>query len=183
MTPREPRAMTDQREIVRLSLQDAYRDLYPKLILYEALVGYRGEHKRRHESKNDQEQARRDFLDSFAYLCDIQKGGSTVTAAALQKLEYSNVLWLSANEGVQHHVLKHADKIREILKDWNTEPEEVLQNQIFQLVIMACEPRIRFYKDKVQRHARNCRMELRKQVYTETGKESKVKLNNAERLY
>jgi hypothetical protein len=28
---------------------------------------------------------RRDFLDSFTYLCDIQKSGSTVTASAFQK--------------------------------------------------------------------------------------------------
>lgn len=172
--------MADMRETVKSSFRNFSRDLYPKLVLYEALVGYQGDHKRRGEAKSSHDEARRDFLDSFAYLCDIRKGGSTVTSAAVQRLEYSNFLWLSANEGVQPRVLRHAEKILDNLKQWDTESEEVLRTRIFQLAITACEPRIKTYKEKVQLYAENCRIELEKECYNETGKKSKARFKQVE---
>ncbi|KAK5214922.1 hypothetical protein LTR72_011979 [Exophiala xenobiotica] len=64
---------------------------YPRLALFEALAGFKDAHKQREPSEDDICEARRDFMDSFAYMCDTEKGGATVTATGLQKL--LSVLW------------------------------------------------------------------------------------------
>ena len=88
--PTAPRAMVLQEGMdSAVSSSDqifrsATRNMYPKLALLEALAGFKDSYKRRGRSDDVICEARRDFLDSFAYLCDVEKGGATVTAAALQ---------------------------------------------------------------------------------------------------
>ncbi|OHE92935.1 hypothetical protein CORC01_11802 [Colletotrichum orchidophilum] len=85
--------------------------LYPRLALFEALAQFKSRQERRNPSGDDIVEARRNFLDSFAYLCDVQKGGATVTAAGLQKLTHGNFLWLAANEGVRNDIKTYAEAI------------------------------------------------------------------------
>ncbi|KAF2191902.1 hypothetical protein K469DRAFT_655093 [Zopfia rhizophila CBS 207.26] len=141
--------------------QDEARKLYPRLALFEALSGFKDKQKPRQRSEDTICEARRDFLDSFAYLCDVQKGGKTVTAAALQKLHISNFLWLAANEGVGDDILDYAMDVLEKLKTATSENQSTLQDSIFRLAVEKCKPRIQFYRDEVQKYARNCRMALR----------------------
>ncbi|KAH6887017.1 hypothetical protein B0T10DRAFT_515951 [Thelonectria olida] len=147
--------------------QNLKKTMYPRLALYEALAIYKGEHERRqpanHES-DDTCEILREFLDSFAYLCDAEKGGSTVTAAGLQKLPYSNILWLAANEGIRIIVQSYADSVLRLLVSLNSETEPRVREEVFQRAVQTCTPRLTFYNNGLRLCAKRCRMELRKQL-------------------
>jgi hypothetical protein len=173
--PQAPRTMVPKeyperfKHLKQQIQQDEATKLYPRLALFKALSGFKDKHKPRERSEDRICETRRDFLDSFAYLCDIQKGGSTVTAAALQKLPLSNILWLAANEGVRDDVLVYAMDILARLKTATLQSQSTLRNSIFRLAVKRCGPRIQFYKDEVQKYARNCRMALRKKDRDDIG--------------
>jgi hypothetical protein len=141
--------------------QEESTKLYPRLALFEALASFKDKRKHRNESDDPQCEARRNFLDAFAYLCDTRNGGSTVTATALQKLPLSNFLWLAANEGVSDDVLGYAKDVLAKLKTATMENQSELKNYIFQFVVEKCTARIQFYKNQVRKFALNCRMQLR----------------------
>ena len=149
--------------------QTAAKNLYPRLALLEALQGFKDGHKRREGPGDEICEARRDFLDSFAYLCDVEKGGATVTAAGLQKLPLSNLLWLAANEGIRKDIELYAENIRQKLMEANLETQEVIQDDIFRLAVEKCKSRIEFYKDKMQKYAKKCRMRLKHETRDEIG--------------
>ncbi len=173
--PTAPRAMVQQEGIdsAALSLdqifQSAARNMYPKLALLEALAGFKDGYKGRGRSSDDICEARRDFLDSFAYLCDVEKGGATVTAAALQKLLHSNILWLAANEGIRRDVKVYAESILQMLKVVESGNQVEVQDDILRLAVQNCHSRISYYKGVMQKYARNCRMQLRQEKEDEIG--------------
>ncbi|RDI86478.1 hypothetical protein Vi05172_g3515 [Venturia inaequalis] len=179
--PQTPRP-TPQREppslassLKKLS-QCSTTELYPRLSLYAALTGFKDTPKRRAKSTDAVCDARREFLDSFAYLCDVKKGGATVTAAALQKLPMSNILWLAANEGISEDIEKYARNIRSKLCTINVQNEKKIHDEIFQLAVKKCAPRIRFYRDELKRYATRCRMTLKQQAQDEIVKTLRSKL-------
>lgn len=156
-------------------LENGRETLYPRLLLYQKLAEFKGEHERRRPSSeaiSQASEAQRDFLDKFANLCDIERGGKTVTAAALQKLERSNILWLAANEGVREPVKKYAEDILDKLIRITTNPEteNELRDEIFQMGVEKCAPRLRSYNKDLRTYARNCRMKLRKELPDDSGK-------------
>ena len=65
------------------------RQFYESQLLLYVLEKVRGEHTTRRnyhgELDQDETELRRSFVDKLAYICDFKKGGSTVTALALQK--------------------------------------------------------------------------------------------------
>lgn len=145
------------------------KQLYPRLALFEALATFQNEHGRRTQSGDDIVETRRAFLDSFAYICDIRKGGATVTAAGLQKLPYSNILWLAANEGIHNDVKSYAETILNKLLAVTLATQQIDQDEIFHLVVDKCTSRLAMYNDEMQKFARNCRMQLRKEEKDEAG--------------
>lgn len=149
--------------------QGAQEQVYPRLLLYEALARHKGSHEARILSSNHVCEARRDFLDAFAYLCDVEKGGGTVTAAGLQKLLKSNILWLAANEGIRPEVKQYAEELLGKLKKLSMSNESAIRNAIFAQAVDMCAPRIAFYKTQVQEYARNCRMQLRSEEMSDVG--------------
>ena len=173
--PHAPRAMVQQRETTSepMSLEPVFNNaaikLYPRLGLFEALAKFKDNHKRRETSGEIICEARRDFLDSFAYLCDIEKGGGFVTATGLQKLPLGNILWLAANEGVREDVKLYAESILQRLKKVTPETRLAVRDDIFQLVVEKSLPRVAFYTSEMQKYARNCRMQLRRVMRDETG--------------
>jgi hypothetical protein len=90
-------------------------------VLFHALAKFKDRQKSRHESTDTICEARRNFLDSFAYLCDVEKGGKTVTATALQSLVESDFLWLAANERIRDDILGYAMAILQISKSVSLE--------------------------------------------------------------
>lgn len=150
-------------------LKDAPKGLYTKLVLFKALNQYRDEHKHRAQSADNITEDRRGFLDGFAYLCDIKKGGATVTATALEKRPLSNFLWLAANERIGEDVRKYAETILSLLQHVNPDTQQAAQDDIFKLAIDQCKNRIELYKSEMQKYAKRCRMELRRQKRDDTG--------------
>jgi hypothetical protein len=168
--PSAPRAMVQQEgsgsavSSLDQMLQSATRNMYPKLALLEALASFKDGYKQRGRSSDDICEARRDFLDSFAYLCDVEKGGTTVTATALQKLLHSNILWLAANEGIRRDVKTYADSILQKLRGVESGNQVQVQDDILRLAVQNCSVRIKYYKSIMQKYARNCRMQLRQEL-------------------
>lgn len=121
--PQAPRAVATQgaREYTAFYAEQIIPDivtrLYPWLALFEALAKFKDGPQRRADSNDEICEARRDFLDLFAYLCDAQKGGASVTAAALQRLPLSNILCLAANEGIHRELKIYAENILRQLKE------------------------------------------------------------------
>jgi hypothetical protein len=149
--------------------QNATRNMYPRLALLEGLAGSRDDHKRRGSSRNDTIEARRGFLDAFACLCDVEKGGATVTAAALRKLPRRTTLWLAANEGIRPEVKVHADSILQTLKRVESGNQVEIQDDILRFAVQACHPRINYYKGVMKNDAMKCRMRLRHEMRDEIG--------------
>ncbi|KAJ3570751.1 hypothetical protein NPX13_g5625 [Xylaria arbuscula] len=148
----------------------ASSDLFPKLVLLRALTSFNSEYRERQHSENKSVNTCRDFLNSFAYICDFKRGGSTVTAAALQRLSGSHILWLAANEGISKHVEAYAEQLRRLLVEINTTNLSDLRNALFSLAVEKCGPRIKSYRDKVQDLAKRCKSHLAKGPSTPGGK-------------
>lgn len=130
-------------------IANLYQEFYSLLLLYHALCPFNGHHLERQSSTTDELDVRRDFLDSFSYLCDIEKGGKTVTAAALQKLRGRNVLWLAANKDIREEIQVHANWLIETLSKLNKETKQQIEMLIFTRSINVATPRIQFYKSKL----------------------------------
>jgi hypothetical protein len=173
--PQAPRAMVQQGKSDSIAsrleriFHSAANNLYPRLALLEALARFKDGHKQREQSTDDICEARRDFLCSFAYLCDVEKGGATVTAAGMQKLPHSNILWLAANEGIRKDVKLYAEGILQKLKDVGPGNQEPVRNEIFRLAVEKCNSRIEYYRVEMQKYARNCRMQLRRDIQDDIG--------------
>ncbi|KAH7014572.1 uncharacterized protein B0I36DRAFT_255249 [Microdochium trichocladiopsis] len=143
---------------VEASLLSAKEQLSLRLVLFSALTEYQDAPKAREATKNAGRTHRRDFLDAFAYLCDVEKGGATVTAAALEQLEHSNFLWLAANEGISQDVKAYAETL---LRGLQQPHFQGLEEWIFRQAVTKCAPRIETYQQGVKHHATACRMQLR----------------------
>lgn len=104
---------------------------------------------------------RRDFLDSFAYLCDVEKGGRTVSATALQKQTTSDCLWLAANEGVREDVVSYARGMLSMLRTTTVESQVSVQDRVFATALEMCKARVQYYQVEVKRYATQCRMALK----------------------
>ncbi|OAG08424.1 uncharacterized protein CC84DRAFT_1087295 [Paraphaeosphaeria sporulosa] len=179
--PKAPRTMVQKRYSTLGSLLEQIQDneakkLYPRLALFEALSGFKDKYKPRQQSEDPICEARRNFLDSFAYLCDVQKGGNTVTAVALQQRPHSDFLWMAANEGIRDDIRVYATDILANLRTATLENQRILQDTIFKLAVEKCKPRIQFYKENVQKYATNCRMSLRHREKDDTVKLIRAKL-------
>ncbi|KAF2110390.1 hypothetical protein BDV96DRAFT_603973 [Lophiotrema nucula] len=156
--------------------QDEVRRLYPRLAMFEALSGFKDRHQPRMQLPDTIGEARRDFLDSFSYLCDVEKGGKAVTAAALQQLPMSNFLWLAANEGIRDDILRYAQEMLVLAKRATPENMCAIQTSILELAVEHCNHRIQFYKTKVHEYAKRCRMELRRRDRIDIVKMLRTKL-------
>ncbi len=102
-----------------------------------------------------------------------------MTAAGLQKLPLSNLLWLAANEGIRKDVRLYAGSILQKLKVVTSETREAVRDDIFQLAVEKCTPRIAFYKSELQKYARNCRMQLRQETRDRPGAASLIHYENS----
>lgn len=148
--------------------ETATRSLYPKLALFEALTEFKADHQRR--PPNKAHEAQRNFLDSFAYLCDVERGGKTVTAGALQSLPLGNFLWLAANEGIQNPVKVYAENMLEALQGITPENSHDIQEGIFYRAVSFCSPRLKSYQTEMQNLATKCRIKLRDELPNDAGK-------------
>lgn len=141
--------------------QDAF---YLKLILYSTISPFKAKHSDRGTSAelpSATTELRRDFLDRLSYLCDVDKSGATVTAAAMQyKNANFNVLWLAANEGIRDEVKSFVETTMERLRAVDAENSDNTRNAILQDAVGKGEQRFQFYRNKMLGFAKQCRDEL-----------------------
>jgi hypothetical protein len=126
---------------------------------------FKAKHSERDISSNipgDRAELRRDFLDKLSYLCDIDKSGATVTAAAMRKEYAFNVLYLAANEGIKPEVKNFVELTMKRLRAVSLEKSEGTANAILQDAIGKGEQRFLFYRTKMLGFAKQCREGLQK---------------------
>ena len=80
----------------------------------------------------------------MAYICDFRKGGSTVTAVALQKTYQGVTFWLAANETVKPKVTKFLRDILETLKK-TKDQSDMVERQLIQKIVAFNEERLVYY--------------------------------------
>jgi hypothetical protein len=151
------------------TFRSASRKLYPRLVLFEALTGFTTEAQPPQKSFDPTRAARREFLRSFAYLCDSEKGGATVTGAALQNINQQMILWLAANEGIRPKTRSYAEDIMQRLRKVDPQNAESMGDEVFDAAVQFCTPRLKYYQRELRSYAIKCRMQLRNRTQDETG--------------
>lgn len=126
------------------------RQFYESQLLLFVLEKIRGEHKKRQnyhgELDQDETELRRSFVDKLAYICDFKKGGSTVTALALQKTYQGIVFRIAANETVRPRVIEFLRKVLHLLKKIEAEASRKgTQAQLLALIVPFNQERLDYY--------------------------------------
>jgi len=132
----------------------------PQLLLY-ILEKIRGDHSKRQnyhgELDQDSTELRRSFVDKLAYICDFKKGGSTVTAVALQKTYQGVAFWLAANETVKPKVINFLQKILQILKQAGEGVlRKTLEKQLMAQIVPFNEERLNYYWSALDKNLSLC---------------------------
>lgn len=70
---------------------------YEPLVLLKLLGQTRGDQKKPPHNGDDDQFRRRRLLETLAYICDVDKGGSTCTAVAIEETDHKYVFWFAVN--------------------------------------------------------------------------------------
>lgn len=136
------------------------RQFYESQLLLHVLEKVRGEHKKRQnyhgELDQDETELRRSFVDKLAYICDFKKGGSTVTALALQKTYQGVTFWVAANETIKPKVIEFLQQILLLLKNVDSIPREDIETQLQALVVLFNRERLDYYWSALERDLPLC---------------------------
>lgn len=136
------------------------RQFYESQLLLHALEKVRGEHKKRQnyhgELDQDETELRRSFVDKLAYICDFKKGGSTVTALALQKTYQGVTFWISANETIKPKVIEFLQTILQVLKNVDSAPRKATETLLLGLIVPFNEERLYYYWTALKRVLPQC---------------------------
>jgi hypothetical protein len=101
---------------------------------------------------------RRSFLNSLAYICDYKRGGTTVTAIALEMRPEGVVFWVAANENVKDEVVLFLRKILEDLGGVASGKKSaaMVEESTFRSAVELGMPRLKDYCGFMQDHLREC---------------------------
>jgi hypothetical protein len=126
------------------------RQFYESQLLLYVLEKVRGEHKKRQnyhgELDQDETELRRSFVDKLAYICDFKKGGSTVTALALQKTYQGVIFWLAANETVKFKVVAFFRQVLHLVKKVEAgASSKATERQLLALIVPFNKERLDYY--------------------------------------
>lgn len=136
------------------------RQFYESQLLLFALEKVRGEHKKRQNYHGELDQGetelRRSFIDKIAYLCDFKKGGSTVTALAIQKTYQGVIFWLSANETLKPKVVGFLTRILHLLKKVEVKAIKAMEAQLLALIVPFNKDRLKYYWSALEKHLPTC---------------------------
>ena len=137
------------------------RQFFESQLLLYVLENIRGEHKKRQnyhgELDQDETELRRSFVDKLAYICDFRKGGSTVTALALQRTNQGVIFWLAANETVKAKVILFLRNILELLKKVELgASRKTTETQLLVSIVPFNSERIDYYWKALERELSLC---------------------------
>lgn len=131
------------------------RQFHESQLLLYTLEKVRGEHKKRQnyhgELDQDETELRRSFVDKLAYVCDFKKGGSTVTALALQKTNQGVTFWISANETIKPKVIEFLQQILQVLKNVESASRQTSEMLLLSLIVPFNEKRLDYYWTALER--------------------------------
>ena len=149
------------------------RQFHESQLLLYILEKVRGEHKKRQNYHGELDQGetelRRSFVDKLAYICDFKKGGSTVTALALQKTYQGVTFWIAANETVKLKVIEFLQQILQLLKNVDRTSRETTETQLLALVVPFNKERLDYYWSALKKDLPIC-MERLDDLEGSTGK-------------
>lgn len=74
-----------------------------------------------------------------------KRGGATVTATGLQRLNHSNILRLAANEGIRSEIKARTQTVLLKLKSVDASTRTVIENEVFDLAAKNCKSQIQTY--------------------------------------
>ncbi|TVY42409.1 hypothetical protein LOCC1_G004017, partial [Lachnellula occidentalis] len=159
------------------------RQFFESELLLYVLENIRGEHKKRQnyhgELDQDETELRRSFVDKLAYICDFRKGGSTVTALALQKTNQGVVFWLAANETVKVKVIDFLRTVLGHLKKVELGAStKTTETQLLACIVPFNNERINYYWKALSRDLPLCIKRLEALEGSTNGKptQSKIKV-------
>ena len=137
------------------------RQFYESQLLLYVLEKVRGEHKKRQnyhgELDQDETELRRSFIDKLAYICDFKKGGSTVTALALQKTYQGVIFWLAANETVKPKVIDFLRLVLQLLKKVEVgASRKATETQLLALIVPFNKDRLDYYWSALSKYLPLC---------------------------
>jgi hypothetical protein len=124
------------------ALTEIKQKLIQRLVFAESLFHYKDRHESRDrcDELEPQVKLRREFENGFAYICDVERSGKTVTASALQACRSFNLLWLAANEGIRPDIKAYAEDVLQLLlqgvkgqKTWHDVEAKVTKMVIWQM--------------------------------------------------
>ncbi len=143
------------------------RRFYESQLLLYVLEKVRGDHSKRQnyhgELDQDATELRRSFVDKLAYICDFKKGGSTVTALALQKTHQGVTFWLAANDTVKPNVKVFLQEILNLLKNIEVSAtRDAIEMQILTKIVAFNVHRLDYYWSALSNNLDLCveRLEL-----------------------
>ena len=138
---------------------------YEPLVLQDALGRTRGDHIPRSplddsdEPYSDEWRLRRQFIESLAFICDYKKGGTTVTAVALEETPAATVFWVVSNDGVTTEVTTFLEDMLRDLAHVNevdaTSLKETEEN-IFTRIVDFGKERVQAYGQFLQKPLEKC---------------------------
>jgi hypothetical protein len=110
------------------------------------------------EPGTDKCKLRRLFLNSLAYVCDYEKGGSTVTAIAVEMRPAGVVFWVAANENVKDKVVRFLTDILKGLEGGanGEKSAAMVEESTFRRAVEFGMPRVKVYWRFMQESLRNC---------------------------
>lgn len=136
------------------------QQFYESQLLLFVLERIRGEHKKRQNYHGELDQGetelRRSFVEKLAYLCDFKKGGSTVTALAIQKTYQGVVFWLAANESVKPKVVDFLKRILQLLKTVEVKAKKATEAELLALIVPFNKERLKWYWSALQKELPRC---------------------------
>lgn len=152
------------------TIDELRQDFCALLLLLRAICPLDVHHVERCPASEEYVNELRDFLDSFSYLCDIRKGGGTVTAAAIRtwRAKNINILWLAANEGVGKDVKSHAEWMVAKLKTANESNGPDIENSVFTASVKLAKHRIQYYKSELFRWLNICLQVIEQEPVTDS---------------
>lgn len=140
------------------------RRFYEPLVLLRVLDPSRGSRIPRYTSDVacEEEELRRSFIDSVAYICDYKKGGDTFTAAAMQKEPAGVRIWLAANNPIQEKTLRFLHDVLDCLAAITVSNRASTEDSLAVRIIDFNKKRLETYKSFVRRSLRECLERLEK---------------------
>ena len=135
---------------------------YEPLVLLRVLDPNRGSRILRFKAEpNGEEELRRSFIDYVAYICDYEKGGDTVTGAAMQKEPAGVTIWLAANTTIKPKTESFLQDVLDCLAAVSVSNRKCIEDDLAIKIIDFNKKRLQVYRSSLRQPLRQSLQRLR----------------------